>query len=107
MISSNLESARNRSRAAVCAAIVALACSLPALATAAPAGAVNLNTATAEQLADQLVGVGPEKAQAIIAYREANGGFSSVDEFEAVPGIGPATLQNNRERLTLGGDSVR
>ncbi len=99
MISFNFESARNRSRVAVCAALVALACTFS---TPASAGTVNINTATAEQLADQLVGVGPEKAQAIIAYREANGGFSSVDEFEAVPGIGPATLENNREKLTVG-----
>ena len=52
---------------------------------------VNLNTATGDQL-DTLPGVGPVTAQAILEWREQNGGFTSVQELLEVDGIGPATL---------------
>lgn len=61
----------------------------------APAGIVNLNTATLDEL-DALPGVGPSTAQAIVAYREAHGAFSKVEDLLDVRGIGPAkfaTLQ--------------
>lgn len=57
--------------------------------------AVNLNTATAEQL-DTLPGVGPVTAQAILAWRADNGAFTSVDELLEVSGIGDATLADLR-----------
>jgi competence protein ComEA len=53
---------------------------------------VNINTAGDDEL-DELPGVGPSTAQAIIEHREANGMFRSVDELEDVSGIGPKTLQ--------------
>lgn len=62
---------------------------------AAPAAAVNLNTATAEDL-DALPGVGPVTAAAIIAWRESNGRFGSVDQLGEVDGIGPARLEKLR-----------
>jgi competence protein ComEA len=62
---------------------------------AAPAGLVNLNTATIEQL-DTLPGVGPITAAAIIAWREANGAFAGVDQLGEVDGIGPARLEKLR-----------
>ena len=62
---------------------------------------VNLNSADAAQLEDVLVGVGAVKARAIVEYREANGPFASVDELLEVKGIGAATLEKNRQRITL------
>lgn len=51
---------------------------------------INLNTADLTQL-QQLSGVGPVTAQAIVTYREDHGPFTSIDQLEEVPGIGPAT----------------
>lgn len=63
-------------------------------------GKININTATAEVL-EQLNGIGPKKAQAIVRYREENGPFSSVDEIAKVPGIGEKTLDQFKEQITL------
>jgi competence protein ComEA len=60
-----------------------------------PAEPVDLNTATIEQL-DALPGVGPVTAAAIVAWRDANGKFSSVDQLGDVDGIGPARLEKLR-----------
>ncbi|SPM31692.1 ComEA family DNA-binding protein [Mycobacterium terramassiliense] len=57
--------------------------------------ALDLNTATVEQL-DGLPGVGPVTAAAIVAWRQANGKFSSVDQLADVDGIGPARLEKLR-----------
>jgi competence protein ComEA len=59
---------------------------------------VNLNSATLEQL-DTLPGIGPVTAAAIVAWREANGRFSSVDQLGEVDGIGPARLDKLRDRV--------
>ncbi len=63
-------------------------------------GVVSLNSATAEQL-DALPGIGPSLAQQIIAYREAQGPFTSVDQLTDVPGIGPAKLEQLRPLVVL------
>jgi len=63
---------------------------------AAPAGPVQLSTATAEQL-DALPGIGPVTAQKIVDYRSQHGAFSSVDELDAIPGIGPARIDQLRK----------
>lgn len=63
--------------------------------------AVNINTATAEEL-KALPGVGPSKAAAIVAYREQNGAFKSVDELRNVKGIGSGILAKLREEATVG-----
>lgn len=60
-----------------------------------PGEAVDLNTATVEQL-DALPGVGPVTAAAIVAWRQANGRFTSVDQLAEVGGIGPARLDKLR-----------
>lgn len=56
---------------------------------------VNLNTATVEQL-ETLPGIGPVTAAAIVAWRDANGRFTSVDQLGDVDGIGPARLDKLR-----------
>lgn len=60
-----------------------------------PGQAVDLNTATAAEL-DALPGVGPVTAAAIVAWRQANGKFTSVDQLADVEGIGPARLEKLR-----------
>ncbi len=58
-------------------------------------GLIDINSAGAEEL-ETLPGIGPVKAAAIIAYREAYGGFVSIEEITEVKGIGPATLEKIR-----------
>lgn len=72
-----------------------------AIGTAVAQEPVDVNTATAEQLAEALVGVGDSKAEAIVAYREAHGPFEHIDELVNVRGIGMATVDRNRERIRL------
>ena len=62
---------------------------------------VNINTADASTLAANLKGVGESRAMEIVRYREAYGPFASADELTEVKGIGPATLEMNREAITL------
>ncbi len=62
---------------------------------------INLNSVDAETLTRELKGIGATKAKAIIAYREAHGPFGSVDELLEVKGIGAATLEKNRAKLSL------
>lgn len=69
--------------------------------TATPAGPVNLNTATAADL-EQLPGVGPATSAAIIAKREKDGPFRTVDSLLDVRGIGDAKLDAIRELVTVG-----
>ena len=61
----------------------------------AAAGPVHLNGATLEQL-DALPGVGPVTAQKIFDYRQQHGAFGSVDELDAIAGIGAARLEQLR-----------
>ena len=64
----------------------------------APTASVDLNSATEEQL-DGLPGVGPVTAAAIVAWRTANGSFTSVDQLADVDGIGPARLEKLRAQV--------
>ena len=61
----------------------------------APTGPVSLNSATAEQL-DTLPGVGPVTAEKIVAYRQQHGAFRSIDELDAISGIGPSRIADLR-----------
>jgi competence protein ComEA len=69
-------------------------------ASSTPGVPLNLNTATPEQL-DELDGIGPATAQHIIEYREAHGGFGSVEELDQVPGIGEARMASLRDKVRV------
>ena len=62
---------------------------------------IDINTATAEEFAATMTGVGLKKARAIVAYRDENGPFASIEDLVRVRGIGTATLDSNRERLSV------
>jgi competence protein ComEA len=66
------------------------------------AGRININAATAEELADALPGIGPVLSERIVAYREENGPFSRTDQLMSVDGIGPVTYDRVRERVSVG-----
>ncbi|HHU66506.1 helix-hairpin-helix domain-containing protein [Corynebacterium sp.] len=66
---------------------------------AAPAG-VSLNSASESELT-ALPGVGPATASAIVAHREATGGFATVEQLLDVRGIGPAKFESLRDQVTL------
>ncbi|MHB9112353.1 MAG: helix-hairpin-helix domain-containing protein [Thermoleophilia bacterium] len=61
---------------------------------------VNLNAATLDQLTS-LDGIGPKTAQKIIEYREAHGGFTSIEELLEVPGIGPAKFEQIKAHVVI------
>ena len=67
--------------------------------------AVNINTATKEELVS-LKGIGEKRAQAIIDYRKKNGDFKNVDDLEKVEGIGPGTMKQIRSQLTITGKTT-
>ncbi len=62
---------------------------------------IDINSADAAAIAAALDGVGLVKAQEIVAYREMFGAFKTVDELTEVKGIGPGTLERNRDRIVL------
>ncbi|OCG22292.1 hypothetical protein A9G22_07660 [Gilliamella sp. App2-1] len=62
---------------------------------------VNINTATAEELSKMLTGIGSNKAQKIIDYREKFGPFVSIEQLKEVSGIGQATLDKNAGKIIL------
>lgn len=72
-----------------------------AKAPAVSANKISINSANAEMLAEVLSGVGLKKAQAIVAYRKANGKFTRLDDLVLVKGIGAETLKKNKAKLTL------
>jgi competence protein ComEA len=72
----------------------------PGSGASAPPAIVHLNSASAVQL-DALDGIGPSLAQRIVDYRDAHGGFGSIDELDEVSGIGPVRLESLRSRLAL------
>jgi len=78
-----------------------LLATLALLPVVAWAGPVDLNSADAATLARELKGVGPAKAEAIVAWREANGPFSNPEDIVLVQGIGERVLEDNRELLSV------
>jgi competence protein ComEA len=63
-------------------------------------GLININTASASEL-ETLSGIGEVLAAEIVSYRTENGPFASVDELDEVSGIGPATLEDIRDQVTV------
>ncbi len=80
--------------------LVLLACLLPVALFAADT--VNINTADKAMLMETINGIGEKRAEAIIAWREKNGPFKNVDELAQVSGVGEATVEKNRDKLTTG-----
>lgn len=77
-----------------------LLAALVLLPTLAWGSQVDLNSADAATLARALKGVGPARAEAIVAWREAHGPFRSPEDIVLVQGIGERVLEDNREILT-------
>ena len=77
-----------------------------AFSSAAAMAAVNLNTATKEELV-ALPGIGPAKAQAILDYRAAHGAFKSIEEVKDVKGIGAKRFEKLKSELTVVGGSPK
>lgn len=63
-------------------------------------GKINLNTASKEQLM-QLTGIGDKKADEIIAYRQQNGNFKTIDDLKNVSGIGDKTFEKISSQITV------
>ena len=73
-----------------------LALTLSSFAFASP---VNINTADAQALSKNIKGIGMKKAQAIVAYREANGEFKKIEDLKKVKGIGNKLLEKTSVQL--------
>ncbi len=77
-----------------------------ALCSGSALAAINLNTATKDELV-ALPGIGPAKAQAILDYRSAHGSFKSVEELKDVKGIGAKRFEKLKGELTVVGASAK
>lgn len=71
---------------------------LPAPAGTSNNGKININTASATEL-ETLPGIGPQKAEAIIQYREENGPFQKAEDLMKVSGIGEKTFEKLKEHI--------
>jgi competence protein ComEA len=84
-------------------ATLALSAVVPAVTLAGP---VDINTADAGTLARELNGIGPSRAQAIVAYRTQHGPFKTVDDLALVKNIPQKIIDSNRELLQVGGKAA-
>lgn len=65
------------------------------------AGPVDINTADAETISNELDGVGLTKAQAIVEYRKKHGPFKSANDLSLVKGIGERTVEINKDNIRV------
>lgn len=72
----------------------------PGAVSGGPGQPLNLNSATPDQL-EKLDGIGPKTAEKITEYRDAHGGFKSVEELMEVPGIGPAKFDQIKDQVCI------
>ncbi len=82
--------------------VLCMACVAPL----AQADKVDINKADVAALQENLNGVGPAKAKAIVDYRNKNGEFKSIDDLTQVKGVGPALIKKNRSDLSLSGGAT-
>lgn len=74
---------------------------LPTTTQAEAQTVININTASAQEIASTLVGIGVKKAESLIEMREQLGGFTEVEQLLDVKGIGLKTLEKNRASIRL------
>ncbi len=82
--------------------LASLALSLMLAGGALASERININTADAATIDRVLLNVGPAKAEAIVAYRKANGAYKSAEQLAMVKGIGLKTVEKNRDRISFG-----
>jgi len=65
------------------------------------AAQVNINTADADTLSNELSGIGQSKAEAIVAYRDQHGPYQQLEDLANVKGIGYSTIEKNKSKMIL------
>jgi competence protein ComEA len=65
------------------------------------AAQVNINTADADTLSNELSGIGQSKAEAIVAYRDQHGPYKQLEDLANVKGVGPSTIEKNKSKMIL------
>ncbi len=81
--------------------VCALSTPLNALAESAHVAPVNINTASAQNLADALSGIGESRARDIVEYRKNHGPFEKPEDLAKVKGVGQSTIEKNLERIQV------
>jgi len=75
--------------------------SASAMSAQSSAAKININSASADQIATTMTGIGENKAKAIVQYRKTNGKFKSLNDLENVDGIGAKTVEKNKGKIVL------
>ena len=65
------------------------------------AAQVNINTADADTLSNEMSGIGQSKAEAIVAYRDQHGPYKQLEDLVNVKGIGLSTIEKNKSKMIL------
>jgi competence protein ComEA len=81
--------------------IIASALALGAVAAVQAAAPLDINKASAEEIAETLQGIGLKRAQDIVAFRSQHGPFKSVEQLLDVKGVGEKVLEKNRANIRL------